>query len=48
MAPAARNAASMMSTLPLTNAAIMARKAIVAYRARSNLKGRESSTSLIR
>ena len=35
IAPAARKAASMMSTLPLTNAAIMTRKMIAAGQARS-------------
>jgi hypothetical protein len=48
MAPADRKAASMMSTWPLTNAAIMARKMTAADPARSYRTGRESSTSLIR
>ena len=48
IAPAARKAASMMLTLPLTNAVIMARKMIAASQARLNRTGRESSTSLTR
>ena len=46
IAPAARNATSMILALPLTNVAIMARKISVANQARSYRTGRESSTSL--